>query len=286
MSDHDSGISAPTNTCYRHPDREAGVRGQRCDRHICPSCMNTASVGFHCPECTKAGKQKVYTAGSMFHGRPVVTQALLAINVAVFVLSVSLGDGLMGSIGADGLLFDGAANGFFIDQQGEWWRVITAGFLHYGLFHLGFNMYALYILGPQFERSLGPVRFGLVYAACLLGGSFGALLVSPNALTAGASGAIFGIMGVAVMATRSIGRSIWDTGLGSVLLLNFIITFGVRSISVGGHVGGFVAGLACGWLAYEASRRVKLPKFTVEAVIVVIGVLCFVGALWAATDPL
>lgn len=286
MTDHEGGVSAPANTCYRHPDRDAGVRCQRCDRFICPSCMNTASVGFHCPECAKTGKQKVHTAGSMFYARPVVTQALLAINVAVFVLSVAMGDGLFGSIAIDGLLIDGAAFGPAIDAGGEWWRIFTSGFLHYGLFHLGFNMYALYILGPQFERSLGPVRFGLVYLACLLGGSFGALLVNPGAFTAGASGAIFGLMGVAVMSTRSMGRSIWDTGLGSVLVLNFIITFGVRSISVGGHVGGFVVGLAAGWLAYEAVRRVRFPKWSIEGIVVAVGALCFVGALWAATNPL
>jgi len=282
-------VSAPVNTCYRHPDRDAGVRCQRCDKFICPSCMNAASVGFHCPECTKSGKQKVYTSASMFHSRPVITQVLLGFNVAVFVLSVAMGDGAFGQVVAGGLLEDGAAWGPLIDTENEWWRIVTSGFLHFGLFHLAFNMYALWILGPQFERSLGRVRFGLVYAVCLLGGSFGALLVSPRALTAGASGAIFGLMGLAVMASRSSGRSIWDTGLGAVLVLNFVITFGVRSISVGGHVGGFLVGLLCGWILYEGTQRVKFPKWSVEAILAGIGFAAFVGALWAAstwTSPL
>ncbi len=278
-----SPTSPQTTTCYRHPDRDAGVRCQRCDRHICPSCMNTASVGFHCPECAKTGRQKVHTGSSLFHGRPVVTQALLAINVAVFVLSVAMGDGLQGSLSIDGLLIDGALNGAVVDRGGEWWRIFTSGFLHYGVFHIAFNMYALWILGPSFERSLGRVRFLLAYLACLLGGAFGALLVSPEALTAGASGAIFGLMGLAVVSQRSVGISIWDSGLGMILLINFAFTFGVRNISVGGHVGGFVVGLACGWIAYELSRKVQLPKGAIEGAFVALGIVAFVGSLWAAT---
>jgi membrane associated rhomboid family serine protease len=246
--------------------------------------MNTASVGFHCPECAKAGKQKVYSGPGMFLSQPTVTYALIAINVLVFLASAAMGDGLaFGSVSSDGLLAEGGAWGPFIAEEGEWWRIVTSGFMHFGVIHLAFNMYALYVLGPQLERSVGPVRFGLIYFACLLGGSFGALLVTPLGLTAGASGAIFGLLGVAVFAARSVGLSIWDTGLGSVLLLNFLITFGWSFVSVGGHVGGFLAGLLCGWLVYDLGRRVRLPKYTLEGAFVAIGGLCFVGAMWAAT---
>lgn len=274
--------AAPTTTCYRHSDRSAGVRCQRCDRFICPSCMNSASVGFHCPECVSSGKQAVHTGASLFLGRPVVTQALIAINVAVFAISILLGDGLQGQRGSDGLLIEGALNGFAVDQLGEWYRIFTSGFLHFGIFHLGMNMYALWILGPQFERSVGRTRFVLLYLACLLTGSFGAMFVSPNALTAGASGAIYGIFGLAVMAQRSLGRSIWDSGLGTILAINFLLTFGIRSISVGGHVGGFLGGLMAGWLIYDLPRRVRLPKFASEAMLVALGVVGFVGALMTA----
>lgn len=283
MSDSSPQSTSASTTCYRHPDRTAGVRCQRCDRFICPSCMSSASVGFHCPECAKSGQTKLHTGASLFGARPIVTQVLLGINVAVFLLSLAMGDGIGGSVALDGLLFDGSANGFFIAEAGEWWRILTAGFLHYGLFHIAFNMYALWILGPTFERSLGRLRFALIYFACLIGGSFGALLVTPNGFTAGASGAIFGLMGLAVVSQRSLGISIWDSGLGMVLVINFAITFGVRNISVGGHVGGFAVGLAGGWLVYEVARRMKLPKFAIEGFIVAIGILCFVGALWAAT---
>src|SRR2546421_8964642 len=79
-------MAVPIQTCYRHPDRRAGVTCQRCDRPICPSCMTQASVGFHCPECAKGGRQKVYTARTVFASqRPIVTQALVAVNALVFL---------------------------------------------------------------------------------------------------------------------------------------------------------------------------------------------------------
>ncbi len=246
--------------------------------------MNTASVGFHCPECAQSGKQKVYTGAGLFLARPIVSQVLLAVNVAVFVVSVAMGDGLVrGSVALDGLLIEGALFGPAVDQGGEWWRIITSGFLHYGAIHLAFNMYALWILGPTFERSLGSLRFALTYLASLLGGAFGALLVSPDALTAGASGAIFGLLGVAVISQRSLGISLWQTGLGYVLLLNLLITFGVSNISVGGHMGGLVVGLLAGWLVYEGTRRVRFPRWSVEVILAGLSVLCFVGALVAAS---
>lgn len=245
--------------------------------------MHTASVGFHCPECVKQGKQKVYTASSLLNARPVMTQILIGLNVLAFLVGIALGDGVQGSASRDGLLVDGAAWGLAIDVGGEWWRIFTSGFLHYGLFHLGFNMYALWFLGGSLEKALGRLRFGLVYFAALLGGSFGALLVSPGSATAGASGAIFGLFGVAALAQRAAGISIWDSGIGMVLVLNFVLTFGVRSISVGGHVGGFLVGLLAGALIYSLPRTVKVPKYATEAALVAIGAICFVGALWAST---
>lgn len=226
----------------------------------------------------------------MFHARPYVTQALVAINVAVFVVSVALGDGVLsGEIAVDGLLVKGADNGLLIDVFGEWYRTFASGFLHFGAFHLALNMYALWHLGLMLERSMGSARFALTYLACLIGGSFGALLVSPNGLTVGASGAIFGLLAVAVTSYRSLTVSIWDTGLGATLVLNFLLTFGIRYISVGGHLGGFGIGLACGWLIYDAPRHRRLPRGSVETAIIAIGALCFLGAQWAATtwsDPI
>src|SRR4051812_33283670 len=229
-------MATETQTCYRHPDRRAGVSCQRCDRPICPACMSSASVGFHCPECTRSGKQKVYTARTLLTSRPLVTQVLIGINVAVFLLGSASG-GRAGFLfdGSNDFLRNGGLNAFFIAENGEWWRVVTSGFLHFGVLHLAFNMYALWILGGQLEAALGRWRFVACYAASLLAGALGALIVTPNALTAGASAAIYGLLGVAIAAQRSRGISVWDSGLGGVLLINLLITFGVSNISIGGH---------------------------------------------------
>lgn len=275
--------TAARTVCYRHTDRPAGVRCQRCERFICPSCMSTAAVGFHCPECSKSAKQKVYTASSIWHRRPIVTQALIAINVLVFVIGLGLGDTMSGrGSGQDGLLDDIGLFGRYIAELNEWWRILTSGFGHFGIIHIGLNMFALYRLGPPVERSLGWRRFILLYVAALLGGSFGALLAEPNALTAGASGAVFGLMGALLAGQRSLGIDVWRSGLGPTLVLNFVISISIPGISIGGHLGGLAAGFVCGWVNYELVRRKRLPKYGVEAIFVAVGVLCFVGAYVAA----
>jgi membrane associated rhomboid family serine protease len=245
--------------------------------------MNTAAVGFHCPECAKAGKQKVYTASSIWHQRPIVTQVMIAVNLAVFVVGLAMGDTVSGRGNGDsGLLIDIGVFGPFVAELGEWYRIFTAGFGHYGILHIGLNMYALYALGPSLERSLGWRRFLLLYLAALVGGSFGALLAEPNALTVGASGAVFGLMGGLLAGQRSLGIDVWRSGLGPTLLLNLVISFSFPGISVGGHLGGLAAGYVCGWVNYELVRRRRLPRYGVEAIFGGIAVLCFIGAYVAA----
>ena len=178
------------------------------------------------------------------HGPAFVSLAIIGLNVAVFVLSISGGGGLA-SRGGNQLAGDYALIGFAVDA-GEWYRLVTAGFLHYGLIHVGFNMLILYQLGQLLEPAFGPVRYALVYVTALLGGSFGALLLSPEALTAGASGAVFGLMGAAAVAMQRRGINVLQTGIGSLLLLNLVITFVIPGISIGGHVGGLAAGAAAG----------------------------------------
>lgn len=235
-------------TCYRHPDRQAGVICQRCDRPICPSCMHQASVGFHCPNCASKGGQKVYAGRQAFShvDQPIVSYVLIGINVALFVLMLGRGESRM--------LFDYGAFGPLISEEGEWYRIVTSAFLHWGLIHLAFNMYALYNIGPAVERSLGRLGFGVVYAAALMGGSAGALLVKPDAVTAGASGAIFGLLGALVILYRRAGIDIWRSGLGLTLGLNLLITVTIPQISIGGHAGGFAGGLAATWLVVEGPR--------------------------------
>jgi membrane associated rhomboid family serine protease len=246
--------------------------------------MNQASVGVHCPSCVAGNKQKVYTRDSLPGARGLVTQALIALNVAAFVAQVVFFDARAGSDGSTAEQL--AVNGPFIAELGEWWRIFTSGFLHFGVFHLGMNMYSLYVIGPMIEKRLGPVRFALAYMASLVGGSFGALLVEPRALTMGASGAIFGLLGLLIFMLRSRGISIGQSGLGQVLLLNLFITLS-GYVSLGGHAGGFIVGAALGAMYFGISPgaqpifgrdQVKPDIATAAAIAVLI-----VGCLWAAS---
>jgi len=286
-------MAAPIQTCYRHPDRRAGVTCQRCDRPICPNCMSQASVGFHCPECSKEGRQRVYTARTLFRGgAPIVTQALIAVNVLVFLVGLAQsGDALASSTnsfiddyGVLGSAFTRHINGTIVPvgvAHGEWYRLVTGGFLHAGLLHIGLNMFALWILGSQLEPAIGRVRFGVVYGTALLAGSFGVMLVSPHEPTVGASGAIFGLLGLALAAQRSQGINIWQSGLGPVLLINLAFTFGVSGISIGGHVGGLIGGYLAGALLYEVGPRIKNHTIPIW-LCVALGAACFVGGILAA----
>lgn len=201
----------------------------------------------------------------------LVTKALIAVNLAVFVLAAMSGGG-GGLSGATELHDRGAliassrldpATGEVLRgvADGGWWRLVTSGFLHYGIFHLFMNMYVLWTIGPALERDLGRVRFGLVYLAGLLGGAAGALVLSPNALTAGASGAIFGLFGAYAAGLHRRGINPLRTGIGMTLMLNVAITFAIPGISIGGHLGGLVAGALCGWflLGFPAHR---MPSWT------------------------
>jgi membrane associated rhomboid family serine protease len=244
--------------CYRHPDRTGGVRCQRCERPICPACMTTASVGFHCPECagSKAGRQKVYSGRAAF-GRAsslLLTPALIAINVGVFLLG--LGDSRADELGGR-MLRDYALNGFEIQNNDEWYRIITAGFLHAGVLHLLFNMWALWAIGNMLEPALGRLRFGLVYAGGLVGGSAGALLLQPEREAVGASGAIFALFAATFVVQRAAGIDPWRSGIALTIGINLLITFGIPQISKGGHLGGLVGGGLIAWLLVEAPRRMR-----------------------------
>lgn len=208
--------------------------------------MSQAPVGFHCPECVRSGKQRVITARSL-EVRPVLTQLLIAINVAVFVVGTAFAGSVFGLGENAG---EGVLNGADV-AEGDWWRLVTSGFLHAGIYHLAFNMIALWVLGNQIELALGRLRFAILYFGALLGGALGALLLSPFANTVGASGAIFGLLGAAVAAHVVRGVSIWNTGIGTILAINLGLTFLVRGISIGGHLGGLVVGFLLGLLVLQ-----------------------------------
>jgi membrane associated rhomboid family serine protease len=213
--------------------------------------MTPTPVGMRCPECSRQ-KTKVRTAATIRRD-PQLTYVLIALNVIAFIAMTAGGGGLMsrggGEVYTNGALFGPAV------ANGDWWRIITAGFLHAGLLHLAFNMYFLYFLGTLMEPEIGKVRFAVIYFVSLLGGSFGALLLSPDAVTVGASGAVFGLMGAAIIAMRARGIDPMQSGLGMTLLLNLGITFLIPGISIGGHIGGLVAGGIVGFLMFEVAER-------------------------------
>lgn len=282
-------VTTEVQTCYRHQDRRAGVRCQRCERPICPSCMHQASVGFHCPECVRGASQQVHTMRSVQAraGNPVVTTALVAMNVAIYVVS-SIGRGLTEpsfAVQLDYALIGRGLSptaGLIGVGEGEWYRLISGGFLHGSLLHIGFNMYVLWILGKQLEPALGQVAFGVVYFASMLAGSLGVMVLEPDALTVGASGAVFGLFGYAVVAQYVRGINPMQTGLGMVILVNLAFTFLVPGISIGGHVGGLLGGFVAGGLHELVRRRTGAPAAAGVAMVAAMGVACAVAAVVVA----
>lgn len=235
--------SAVAEVCYRHPDRPTGVTCQRCDRLVCGQCAQQASVGVHCPECTRSNKQKVYTSRTLPGSDVLVTKVLMGLNIVAFVVSLGFGATIQGAGGSFAAELGTWGPG--IAENNEFWRIVTGGFGHFGIFHLGVNMFSLWVLGRQLEQALGPKLFTTGYLVSLLGGSFGALLLSPNALTMGASGAIFGLFGLIVFALRARGIGIMQSGLAGILAINFLFSFR-GNVSLGGHLGGFLAGAVLG----------------------------------------
>lgn len=271
--------SVPTApVCYRHPDRATYVRCTRCDRPICPECMREASVGHQCPECVSEGRRSVRPARTAFGGGAAgrlgyVTKTLLALNVLVMLLSIASarsgtavagGSGLGGLRGNSTPLTDwGAVLGraVFPDgtiggvAEGQWYRLVTAMFLHYGVVHLLLNMWALWVLGRTLEAVLGPLRFLALYLLAGLGGNVAVYLFSaPNRPSAGASTAIFGLFAAIFVIMRRLGRD--TSAIVPILVINLIFTFTVPGISIAGHLGGLVTGaLMALVLAYAPRMR-------------------------------
>ncbi len=263
-------------TCYRHPSRETGVSCSNCGRPICPECMTSTSVGMRCPECS-AQKTKVRTIGST--GDPVVTYALIGVNVVVALGSFLSGASATGGgLGASSITTDGWLARPLIEQH-EYWRLITAGFLHDGPLHLLFNMFALYILGRLLEPAIGRSRFAIIYFVSLLVGSFGALLLEPNAPTVGASGAVFGLMGAAVVVMRNRGVNPMESGLGLWIGLNLLITFTIPNISIGGHIGGLLGGALAAFVMFDLRDRVRLPELVPLLLAAAIGIVAVAGSI-------
>jgi membrane associated rhomboid family serine protease len=216
--------------------------------------MTPTPVGMRCPECARQ-KTRV-TRGTAAPGRydAPATYVLIALNVAAYLVEIAGGGGGLSPGGGSSILLDFGLFGPFV-AEGEWYRLLTSGFLHASLIHLGFNMFALYFLGRILEPGIGTPRFVALYLASLFAGSFGALLLDPNALTIGASGAVFGIFGATFVMARQRGMEGLASSIGIVLLLNLAITFGNPEISIGGHLGGLAAGLLCAFVIVAGERN-------------------------------
>lgn len=286
-----SEVAVPT--CYRHADRETHIRCQRCERPICPDCMNQASVGFQCPECVKEGARTVREARTAYGGVRTgaagrVTMALIAINVAVFVLVAASRNAALGALaliplsrplqyGGELVMARGVADGAY-------WQLLTSMFTHVQLWHIAFNMLALYVLGPQLELLLGRWRFLALY---LLSGLFGSLAVywlAPEySVTVGASGALFGLMAallIVVIKSRGDVQS-----LLTLVLINLVITvIGAGFISWQGHLGGFVGGLLLGGVLVYAPRH-RRTAWQLAGVALVVATIVVGVALRTAALP-
>jgi membrane associated rhomboid family serine protease len=255
-----------TTTCFRHPGREAWRRCTRCGRPACTECLVQAQVGSHCVECAKQARPDVRTRTRYWTARQptLVTYSLIALNLAVFAWVAfedpdSLTSNSLTRGQADLVLFKPLL------AQGEWYRLVTAGFVHFGIIHIALNMWLLFQLGQLLEPAIGRIRFVLLYFAALLAGSAGALIMQPNDFHGGASGAVFGLMGAAFVGLRHRGVNPLSTGLGTVLVLNLIFTFTIPGISIGGHIGGIIGGAVAGWVVLAPNYKGVPPWATYVA---------------------
>jgi membrane associated rhomboid family serine protease len=271
----ESAAEAPS--CYRHPGRPTYLRCNRCERYICGDCMRTAAVGHQCVECVEAGARTIRQPRTRFGGReragaPVLTYVLIATNVLVFVLQMALGNlerqlALWSPAVADGQLY----------------RLVTSVFVHYGPTHLLLNMWALYVVGPPLEMLLGRLRFGALYALSGLGGSVLVYLLTFNVMTAGASGAVFGLFGATLVVAKRLSLDLrWVV---AVIVINLVFTFlapavSSQRISWQAHVGGLVTGaLVAAAYVYAPRERRNL----IQAAVTIVVLAGFAALIWWRT---
>ncbi len=266
-------MTAPV--CVRHPGRETRVRCTRCDRPACPACLREASVGYQCVDCVaqaaRSQPRATTVAGAEPTGRSVVIPVLIAINLVIFAVTVTQARSLSRNDYAP--LFQQWGLWPTAAADGDWWRLFTSGFLHFGPIHLAFNMIALWVIGRDLEQVLGRARFVVVYLVSLLGGSLAVFLfAAENSMTAGASGAVFGLMGGLAVVLLRLRRS--PRPALTIILLNVVISFVVPGISILGHLGGLVFGAAvtAGLVYAPRDRRVAVQAVTVLALLTMIAV--------------
>lgn len=266
------GAQPELPACARHSDRPTGLRCTRCDRPACPECLREASVGYQCVDCVREGQRTVRRvrtiAGAELNTKLVVTPALVGLNVLVFVVTAlqaqGIGTNYTSQLFHSWSLFPPSVAG------GEWWRLFTAGFLHFGPAHLALNMLALWLLGRELEPVLGRLRYVGVYVMALLGGSAAAYMFGTICgETAGASGAVFGLMGglLAVLLRLKLSLTPALTTIG----INVLISVLVPGISLLGHLGGLVVGgLLTAGMVYPPAKQRNAWQLSAVAVILVV----------------
>ena len=246
--------------------------------------MTPTPVGMRCPECSREKTRVTTAAGTATSYATPATFALIGLNVVAYLAEIGTGSGGLSSASSPlinnfGVLGAGVADG-------QIYRLVTGGFLHAGLFHLAFNMIALFFLGKILEPSIGTARFLAIYFASMLAGSFGAILLSGSlVITEGASGAVFGIFGATFIIARGRGLTHIASQIGLILGINLLLTFTISGISIGGHLGGLIGGLLCGLLvvAGERGRLGSSARLVEWAGFVAVGALSFFAALAVAT---
>lgn len=273
---------APTTEyCYRHPHTATGVHCTRCGRPICTECMIEAPVGYQCPECVDQARREFRSGpGRPLRGGVSITKVLLIAIAIPFVLEIVLGGPNAAFNGPNGgdLIRLGALQPILI-ADGQYWRLFTAMFLHLGLLHIAFNAYALWLFGQMVETEFGHVQMTLIYVisgflASVASYAFG----EPGAIGVGASGAIFGIFGAFVAFNyrrRHLARSAANLRWAmTLILLNAFLAFAFRGIDWRAHLGGLVAGAACGVVAegWGSATQRRLIRIAGFAALMVVGV--------------
>lgn len=275
------GSANPDNFCYRHPDRQSYVLCQRCGRTICADCQTSAAVGVHCPECMRESRQSaprtrpaVVTSVRRLAqpGTPIVTYAIIAVCVLVFVAEVFTGQLVGSSPIVSALLYYPPATAI------EPWRMLTSLVVHGSILHILFNMYSLFVLGPELERLVGRWRFGALFLLSGLGGSVAVLLSSPGSAVIGASGAIFGLFGAYFVIARHLGGN--SRQLIIVIVINLVIGFVVPGIAWQAHVGGLIIGALVGFILTRTRNRAQrgIQLLALGGTTVGLVVLTIVGA--------
>lgn len=270
--------------CYRHPDRETGVRCTRCDRPICPECMVSASVGFQCPDCVREGsgtghpaaatQPRTLAGGTVTADPRLVTKILIGLNLAFFLVQRAVGDSFTERFYLIGHAYLPLLGSFEGVTEGQYYRLLTAMFLHGGYVHIAFNMLSLWWIGGPLEAALGRARYLMLYfVSGLAGTALTYFLAAPNEASLGASGAIFGLFGATAVLMRRLNYDMRP--VIALLVINLIITFGVPGIAWQAHIGGLVAGVVTGYAMVHAprERRALIQYGTCALVLAVVVVI-------------